>query len=282
MTARPADLHVHTTHSDGLCSPGDVVRAAAAVGLSALAITDHDTLSAIPAARPEADRLAIELIPGVEITSERDGRELHILGHFVDETDPALLAVLDRLRQARLDRLEHLATRLAGEGYRVDLDAIRTHWPRATLGRRHLAEWLARTGQIDSPRVAFVGPLSDRRTADLPKPRLPWREAIALIQSAGGTAALAHPPRGLGLAVLSEMQAAGLAAIEVDGPRVPNNRARALRDLAARLELVPIAGSDFHAPDRPGAHVGSVTTPADTLARLRARAGTMASSFTSN
>jgi predicted metal-dependent phosphoesterase TrpH len=282
MTPRPADLHVHTTHSDGLCSPGDVVRAAAAVGLSALAITDHDTLSAIPVARPEADRLGIELIPGVEITSERDGRELHILGHFVEDSDVPLRAALDRLRQSRLDRLVALADRLATDGYRVDLDAIRSHWPHATLGRRHLAEWLARTRQLETTRVAFLGPLADHRTADLPKPRLPWRQAVALIQAAGGSAALAHPPRGLGLAALADMRDAGLVAMEVDGPRVPNNRARSLRDLATRLDLVPIAGSDFHAPDRPGAHVGSVTTPAETLARLKSRAGRMASSFTSN
>ena len=98
--ARPpaADLHVHTTHSDGVCSPCEVVRGRREVGLSALAITDHDTLSALAVARPEAARLGVELIAGVELTAERDGREVHILGHFVRDDDPALVAAATGLR----------------------------------------------------------------------------------------------------------------------------------------------------------------------------------------
>ena len=86
--AGAADLHVHTTHSDGACTPGDVVRSASSVGLAALAITDHDTLSALAVARPEAERVGIELIAGIELTAERDGREIHLLGHFVRDNDP--------------------------------------------------------------------------------------------------------------------------------------------------------------------------------------------------
>src|SRR5579871_4815150 len=99
-----ADLHVHTTHSDGSCSPGEVVQAAANLGLSALAITDHDTLTALAVARPEADRLGIELVGGVELTCAFDGREIHVLGHFVRDDDPALRGATDALRAARADR----------------------------------------------------------------------------------------------------------------------------------------------------------------------------------
>jgi predicted metal-dependent phosphoesterase TrpH len=180
--AAGADLHVHTTHSDGACSPGEVVRAAAGVGLAALAITDHDTLSGLAVARPEARRLGVELVGGIELTAEFRGREVHILGHFVRDDDPALAATSAALRAARSDRLRGIVGRLEELGLTVDLPALERAFPRATLGRRHLAEWLARTGQVESPRAAFARYLGDDGPAQVPKPRLPWPEAIALIR----------------------------------------------------------------------------------------------------
>lgn len=264
-----ADLHVHTTHSDGVCSPGEVVRAAAGVGLAALAITDHDTLSALAVARPEAHRLGIELIGGVELTAEAPGREVHILGHFLCAEDPALVAASAALRAARADRLRAIVARLAELGLAVDLPALGRAFPRATLGRRHLAEWLARTGQVASPRAAFARYLGDGGPVQVPRPRLPWAEAIALIRGAGGVAGLAHPPYDLRDQELQLLVDGGLRSIEVDGPGISPTLGRRWRDRADRLGLVPIAGSDFHAPDRPGRWVGAITTPDASLERLR-------------
>ena len=264
-----ADLHVHTTHSDGGCSPGEVVRAAANVGLSGLAITDHDTLSALAVARPEAARLGVELIPGIELTAGRDGRELHILGHFVRDDDPALVAATAALREARAGRIAAMASRLAGIGLDVDLDALRATFPRATIGRKHLADWLVRTGQVAGHREAFARYLGDDGPAHVDKPRVPWDRAIALIRGAGGVAGLAHPPYDLRSSILGELADAGLGAIEVDGPGIAARLGRRWRDWADDLGLAPIAGSDFHAPDRPGRWVGAITTPGADLERLR-------------
>ena len=126
-----ADLHVHTTHSDGACSPCEVVVAAARVGLKALAITDHDTVSALVAARPEAARWGIELVSGVELTCQDDGRELHILGHFIRDDNPHLLATMASLRDGRGQRIEEMAEKLRRLGLSIDLDAIRRIFPRA-------------------------------------------------------------------------------------------------------------------------------------------------------
>jgi hypothetical protein len=265
------DLHVHTTHSDGLCSPCEVVRNAAEVGLAGLAITDHDTLSAIEIAQVEADRLGIILISGIELTAELDGRELHILGYHFDPTDAGLRSASDDLRRRRVERLRRMIDRLTTLGLHVDHDALGRMFPRATLGRRHLAEWLTRSGQVPSHREAFVRFLGDRGPATVPKPQLPVNTAIRHIRAAGGVAGLAHPPYDLKLAILQGLVDAGLGAIEVGGPGITTRLGRRWRDWAVELDLIPTAGSDFHASDRPGRWVGSITTPLATVERLRSR-----------
>lgn len=267
-----ADLHVHTTHSDGVCSPCEVVNAAYNVGLEALAITDHDTVSAVAVARPEAARLGIELIAGVEWTAALDGAEIHILGHFLRDDDPAIIALCARLRAARADRLAAVVRHLQKLGLSVDLAALAQTFPRATLGRRHLADWLTRTGQVANIRDAFNRFLGDQGLADVPKPRLPWREAVSVTQAAGGVAALAHPPYRLREDVLRDLAEGGLGAIEVVGPGINANLGRRWRAWAQTLDLIPLAGSDFHALDRPGRWVGAAATPTEDLTRLRLRA----------
>lgn len=264
-----ADLHVHTTHSDGSCSPGEVVRAAAGRGLSALAITDHDTVSALAVARPEADRLGVELVNGVELTAEREGREIHLLGYFFDASDADLVEATRRLRAGRADRIAAMADRLRSLGLSVDLEALSRTFPRATLGRRHLADWLAKTGQVADRRAAFDLYLCDSGPATVPKPRLPWAEAIALIRGAGGVAAWAHPPFDCRRVMVEELIAGGLGAIEVDGPGFDARRSARLRGWAADYGLIPVAGTDFHTPDRPGRWLGAVVTPGGVLERLR-------------
>ena len=266
-----ADLHVHTTHSDGACTPSEVVRSAASVGLAAVAITDHDTVSALAPARLEAARVGIELVAGVELTAERDGRELHILGHFIAPDDPELIRATAALRLARDTRIHALADRLRSLGLSVDLDFLRATYPRATLGRKHVADYLARTGQVASPRAAFDQYLGDGGLAEVPKPRTPWREAIALITGAGGVAGWAHPPYDLRFETLRALAEAGLGAVEVAGPGITARVGLRWRGWADALGLAVTAGSDFHAPDRPGRWVGSITLSSPDLERLRQR-----------
>ena len=264
-----ADLHVHTTHSDGVCSPCEVVVAAARVGLAALAITDHDTISALAVARPEAVGWGIELVAGVELTCEQGGRELHILGYFIRDDDPALLEAMASLRSGRTQRVEAMVARLRVLQLSIDLDAVRRVFPRASLGRRHLADYLTRTHQATSTREVFARYLGDGCPACVDKSRLDCGRAIALIQGAGGVAALAHPPHDLGQSHLRTLVDQGLQAIEVDGPGFSNGKSQRIRAWASRFGLVGIAGSDFHAPDRPGRWVGAITTPRDDVERLR-------------
>jgi predicted metal-dependent phosphoesterase TrpH len=269
---RGADLHVHTTHSDGVFSPGEVVRAAAQAALQAVAITDHDTVSGVPIAQPEADRLGIELIAGLELSAERERREIHLLGYFLNVEHVCLLATTQRLRIDRERRLVGMIDALHGLGFRVELAEIRAVWPGAALGRKHLAEWLSRSKQVPSSREAFERYLGDDGPAYLPSPRLCWTEALACIASAGGVSALAHPPRNTTDALLEELKGGGLAAIEVSWPGQAANRVRQARKRADRLGLIPLAGSDFHAPDDSRRSIGCRKTTPEDLERLRANA----------
>jgi hypothetical protein len=249
------------------------VVAAARVGLSALAITDHDTVTALDVARPEARHWGIELIAGVELTCEHGGRELHILGYFIREDEPDLAAAMDRLRVGRARRIEAMADRLRDLGLVVDLEAVRRAFPRAALGRRHLAEYLAHTGQVSGVRAAFAQFLGDAGPATVEKTRLDAFRAIELIGQSGGVAALAHPPHDFGESAIRVLADGGLRAVEVAGPGCSRGLGRRLEAIAGRLGLIGVAGSDFHAADRPGRWVGAVATDRVTVERLRAAAG---------
>jgi predicted metal-dependent phosphoesterase TrpH len=246
-----------------------VVVAAARVGLPALAITDHDTVSAVAIARPEAVRWGVELIAGVELTCEQNGREIHILGHFIRDDDPELAQAMTSLRAGRGDRIDEMAARLRLLGFSIDLDAVRRVFPRAVLGRRHLADYLTRTCQVASTREVFARYLGDGCPACVLKPRLDCGLAIALIRGAGGVAALAHPPNDFGEFRLQELADLGLGAIEVNGPGFSKSKSQRFRACTDRIGLIGIAGSDFHSADRPGRWVGAITTPRHDLERLR-------------
>ncbi len=156
------------------------------------------------------------------------------------------------LRAGRAQRVKTMAARLKALGFRIDLDAVHRVFRRASLSRRHLADFLARTQQVANPREVFTRYLGDKRSACVDKPRLDTSQAIALIQRAGGVAALAHPPHDLRESAIRAFAGEGLRAIEVDGPGFSNGKSRRLRTKADRLGLTGIAGSDFHAPRRPG------------------------------
>jgi predicted metal-dependent phosphoesterase TrpH len=249
-----ADLHLHTTHSDGSYTPAEVVDVARRSGLIAIAITDHDTMSGVAEARTCAP-VDLEVIAGVEVTAEYEGRELHLLGYFVRPDDPALTAALARLCEHRRSRFRGMVERLRGRGVSVEDEALPVGG--ASLGRRTLAEVLERTGQVGSVREAFTRWLHDGGPADLPKVRLPLAEAIALVRAAGGVTSLAHPPGDLTLATLADMRDLGLQAVEADYPDRRAARIDELRRWAAALRLAVTGGSDCHGPSGPRRAVGA-------------------------
>jgi predicted metal-dependent phosphoesterase TrpH len=267
-----ADLHVHTTCSDGTYTPAEVVDLARRSGLSALALADHDTFDGLAAARSAAGT-ALEIVPGVEITAEHNGRTVHLLGYFFDPADAALSAGLAGLRARRAERFCEMAERLRGCGVSLDRGEVRAQAATGVPGRRQLATLLVRAGKVGTVHEAFVRYLGDLSRAMVPSPALPAAEAVALVRGAGGVAALAHPPYDEGTRGLwTDLRALGLGAVEVDFPACQGGKQRRLRALAAELGLAVTGGSDCHGPGPARRAVGSCGVSAQELQALRSLA----------
>jgi predicted metal-dependent phosphoesterase TrpH len=275
LAARPrpadrADLHLHTTHSDGSYTPAQVVELAVRAGLSAIAITDHDTLSGVAPAREAAERTGLEVIAGVEISAEHHGRELHLLGYFVRPEDVPLAEALRRLRDGRRHRYREMLGRLRQQG--VHLAEEGTTVAEHAVGRRHLAELLVRQRKAPTLREAFTRYLNDGGRAAVPKLLLPVAEAIERVRAAGGVASWAHPPEQCTLADLLGLRELGLQAVEADYPGFRSKRVQALRGLAKQLGLCVTGGSDCHGPGVCRRAVGASSVTRQELDALRSLA----------
>jgi predicted metal-dependent phosphoesterase TrpH len=259
-----ADLHLHTTYSDGQYRPDEVVDLARRSGLVAIAVTDHDTTGGVTPARQAAGP-GLEVIAGVEITTEFRGRELHLLAFFVDLDNAPLETALREIRAGRAERFRAMIERLGECG--VSLDEEGLDFTPEALGRRHLAELLVKQGKAGSVREAFSRWLADPRIAAQTRKRLPIAQAIDLVKGAGGVAALAHPAYDVHQEDLAELARLGMGAVEVEYPDVRRGRAQELRSWAASLGLAVSGGSDCHGPG-PRA-IGARTISTEELERLR-------------
>ena len=249
------DLHTHTLRSDGLLTPGELVHAAAAVGVRLLAITDHDTLAGVREVRRSPLPDGVEVVAGIEINTVIEDRshvmegEVHILGLGVDPDDDALEAALSRQRDARRRRFDRMVDKLRAQG--VPIDAALETLPATTeddaLGRPRLARALIRCGYATSVEDAFQKHLSRGRPAYVPRQGLGPREAIQAIRAAGGLASLAHyaeaPDHMPWLRALVDM---GLDGLEVYYRAYDQATVATLRGIAEDLRLVTTGGTDYH------------------------------------
>ena len=268
------DLHSHTTASDGELSPEDLLARARVAGVTTLAVTDHDTVKGLARARAAADALGIRLVPGIEVSTEAEAREIHILGHFVDPTEPGLTRFSDRLQDERAERMGRMVERMNQLGFPVTLDEVERIAAGAHIGRPHLALALVERGYVTSTREAFDRFLGDGKPGYVSRFRVSAEDAIAMLHHAGGTATLAHPGSSkVSTPTLERLVRAGLDGLEIFHPdHVPSQREAFLRQ-AETLGLVPTAGSDFHGPRvTPDRKLGMVSLDPAYLARLEARA----------
>jgi predicted metal-dependent phosphoesterase TrpH len=269
VAPRRADLHVHTSASDGEYTASQVVALAREAKLAAVAITDHDEIT-IPDKLLAAGGSPIEVIPGVEISAEFNGREVHLLGYFIRVDHPDLNLVLSRIRDARRERFYGFVAKLRETGTHLPADRIRlTAESSSSLGRRHLARLLFECGFAATRVEAFHRFLGPVARGVLPKALVPIEEAIQLVRAAGGLSSLAHPSTDLTVADFRSLTKMGLAALEAEYPWGRSSRSALLREAAARLNLAATGGSDCHGPDPSHRRIGSHGITADELNALR-------------
>jgi len=266
------DLHLHTTASDGRCTPAELVERAARAGLTVMAVTDHDTTAAVDEVSAAGRARGIEVIAGIEITAVENGRDVHMLGYFFNPADAELSGFLARQRAQRIERVAAVGDRLARLGMPIDvapLLALAKADGGRSVGRPQIARAMIAAGYVADSNEAFDRWLATGRPAFVPRAGAPPEDVIAIVHAAGGLVSLAHPGQTAVDPRISAYAKGGLDALEAfhpDHDRASTNR---YREVASQLTLLVTGGSDFHGDPSHGWEPGAVTLPEDAWRRLR-------------
>lgn len=270
-----ADLHAHTTASDGTVTPAGLVALALDQGIDILAVCDHDSVEGLPEAFTAAEGTSLLLVPAVELSAVSDARDVHVLGYFIDWSDPQLLAHLADLRDARQRRAVAIVEALTAAGYDLTLDDVLALSDGGAVGRSHVARALVRRGHAESVADAFHRLLGHGMPFYVPKDVRSPEEVISVIRSAGGLPVLAHPAVSGIEDLIPHLRDVGLAGIEAHhADHTPEQRER-LALLADELGLLATGGTDYHGPHAPNPQLGSVTVPAEDIERLLRAGGAL-------
>jgi predicted metal-dependent phosphoesterase TrpH len=269
------DLHVHSTASDGSRLPADVVDAAKRAGLSAIALTDHDTVAGIDDATRAGQALGVRVVPGIELSAVEGDVETHILGLHLSDTRE-MEATLGALRDMRRTRADRIVRRLNELGVRVSFDAVLEQAAGGAIGRPHVARAMIAEGWAVDFRDAFDRYLGNGRPAYVAKERLAVADAIGLIHRAGGLAVIAHPAQGGTRERIEAFVNEGIDGVEVRHPSHSSEDVARLGALVDHFGLVPSGGSDWHGASDGARTLGMMRVPSEWLerqdGRVRARA----------
>ena len=269
------DLHTHSTASDGIYSPTELLRRAKEVGLRVLALTDHDTTGGLEEAAKAAAALDIDFIPGIEINTDVSGGEVHVLGYFPDYQRPAFQSVLKVLRDARERRGQRMVELLNEHGIDVSWERVR-ELAQGAVGRPHVAKALLEAGYVQTIGEAFDKYIGTGCFAYVPRYRLTPDDAVLLIASVNGLPVIAHPIELPGLNELRNwlpgLCEAGMAGLETYYGPYTEEQERALRALADKYHLIPTGGTDFHGPGMHPTPLGGRHVPYEFVERLKAEA----------
>ncbi len=268
-----ADLHLHTNFSDGTYTPEELVGHAARHEISAIALTDHDTVEGCARAAIAAEQARIEFIPATELTAELGDIELHLLGFFLDTRNPRLLEEMARFQVVRQNRIREMVVRLNQLGVPLQADAVFTLANCRSPGRPHVGRALVQGGFCRSMDEAFERYLKKKRPAWVPKFKISALDAIGLIHQADGLAIMAHPGLNRTDEIIPRLVDAGLDGIECFHTKhTPSAAERYLR-IAAEHHLLVTGGSDCHGMSKGKPLIGSVKLPYEYVERLKAKVG---------
>ena len=269
------DLHLHTLASDGRLTPAELVQLAARQGLMTISISDHDTTDGLAEAYEAAREFPhLRIIPGIELSADVPGDEVHVLGYFIDPYDAELQSKLSRFREGRVGRAKAMVEKLDELGIHVEWERVQHFAGDGAVGRPHIALALVEAGYCKEPKDAFPEYLGRKGLAYAERVKLTPAEAVGMIQRAGGVAVLAHP------AYMNDMEAGianlagiGLTGMEVHYAKYSDDTIRQLARLAREYDLIPCGGSDYHGLGNSDECLpGENGPPLDSVDRLEAAA----------
>ena len=266
----PIDLHIHTTASDGSWTPKEVVEQAKKLGLTAIAITDHDTMDGVERAIQRGAELGVEVIPGVELNTDYDDHEVHVLGYYLDFTNPSLQKELAELRDARVNRMRLMVEKLATVGVQISYDRVREIAGEGAIGRPHLARAIMEAGYASEWEEIFQKLIGRGCPAYVPRTKLTPTDAVKLILEVGGVPVLAHPGLNDLDEIIPDLIKAGLQGMEIYHYDHTDADIEHYEEMAQQYGLFFTGGSDCHGPGvKSGARLGQVMLPDELLRPLK-------------
>jgi predicted metal-dependent phosphoesterase TrpH len=265
-----ADLHIHTYYSDSTDSPEEVVAQAVTAGLSCIAITDHDAVDGIEPAMAAAKAHGLEVIAGIELSSEINGKDVHILGYGFDYKKSPLVDKLKDIQKARIERMTKMIEKLRSLGINnITFDEIRAKTKSDAVGRPHLAQALKEKGWVSSIKAAFDKYIGEGAPAYFTKYNQTPYEAIALIRESGGVAVMAHPMSTMKDELIAPFVKAGMGGLEVYYPNCSETVLKFYKNLAKKYSVVPTGGSDAHGKAKVYTHIGKAQVPYEIVEELK-------------
>lgn len=265
------DLHLHTTASDGRLSPAELVRLIAECGLKQVSISDHDTTEGLAEAYQEAEKFpGLRIIPGIELSTNIPGDEIHMLGYFIEYHDDEFQGILKKFRAGRIDRAQEMVERLAALGIILEWDRVQEIAGDGSVGRPHIALAMVEKGYCNEPKDAFPEYLGRNGLAYVERAKTTPEEAIQMLRRVGGVPVLAHPAYLSDLeGNIGRLKAAGLVGMEVYYAKFDQDTVRHLKRLADQYGLIPCGGSDYHGlGNADDALPGAAGPPASTVEQL--------------
>ncbi|MGZ4112997.1 MAG: PHP domain-containing protein [Tumebacillaceae bacterium] len=268
-----ADLHAHTTASDGTFRPRELVELAKQKGLAAIAVTDHDTTGGLQEAQLAGQELGVEVVPGIELSTEFEGKEVHVLGYFYDPDNEELRELTRKMRDDRVHRMDKMIVKLHEAGVEITREEVVAEAQGGAIGRPHIARVLIRKGYVADIPEAFSKYLASGRPGYVERMKLKPEEAVDVIKRAGGVPVVAHPGLFDKDYLFDTLVPLGLVGLEAYHPDHSDDKRRHYEALAKHHGLIATGGSDFHgAGAEHRGDLGSVHVSADVVAQLRAKA----------
>jgi predicted metal-dependent phosphoesterase TrpH len=271
-----ADFHLHSTFSDGILTPTNLVKLAAEQGVTIMSLTDHDSTEGISEARAACKNHGITLVPGCEVSTDIENDEVHVLGHFLDPDDPRLQEFLLTNREGRFDRGRRMVKRLNDIGLSISWERVQEIAGDAAIGRPHIAQALLEQGHVTTVAEAFERYIGRNGPAYAERIRLTPRQAVEFVVNVGGIATFAHPQFTTSAEeILPDLVAAGLSGIEVYYKDLDEEQVEKFAALARQYDLIAMGGTDYHGLNNPGERLPGrqvVPLPKESIDRLFTRA----------